>query len=190
MKTTTAAWVATRVLALACTMLSSGLAAVIATSSPPQNPLVATEPTVPFPEIKQERDGFWRVSFQNLASFRYNAPPPDKPPTPGKKRDIPANVQALEGKRVRISGYMLPIELDGGFVKSFLLLRSPGMCCYGIVPSPNEWVLVKMKDKAAKVPPLMDVPLSFYGTLHVGEVYEDKMFAGIYQLEGEKVSVN
>jgi hypothetical protein len=44
---------------------------------------------------------------------------------------------------------------------------------------------MKGKGVAAK----MDQPLNFYGTLHVGVVVEEKMFAGLYELEGEKVAV-
>jgi hypothetical protein len=178
---------------------SATASTVVATASPTSTAAVpSTAPSISapagqavlFPEIIQGADGFWRVDFQNLASFSYSAPPAEKAPTPGRKRNIPSNVLALEGQRVCISGYMLPIQMKGGFVTEFLLLRSPMMCCYGVVPSPNEWVVVKMKARAGKVPPLMDVPLHFYGTLHVGEVYEEKMFSGIYQLDGEKVSVN
>jgi len=189
MKTALFARVLTLLLALAC---ASARASALAASEPSAaaNKTPPAGQAAPLPAIEQGPDGFWRVDFQNLASFPYSAPPPDKAPTPGKKRDIPAKVQGLEGKRVRISGYMLPVQMEGSFVKEFLLLRSPMMCCYGIVPACNEWVLVKMNAKAGRVPPLMDVPLNFYGPLHVGEVYEDKMFAGIYQLDGEKVSVN
>jgi hypothetical protein len=62
------------------------------------------------------------------------------------------------------------------------------MCCYGVRPKPNEWIVVKMKGKG--VVPAMDVPLNFYGTLHVGQLYEQNMFAGLYQMDGEKVSAN
>lgn len=141
------------------------------------------------PEIVKRKDGYWEVSFQNLAAFSYVAPLPDKAPTPGQKRDIPQNVQALDGKLVCLSGYMLPVKTEkSGFVTEFLLIRSPMMCCYGVAPAPNEWVVVKMKDRGAV--PMMDVPLKFYGTLHVGEVYEEQVFTGIYTMDGDKVSVN
>jgi hypothetical protein len=34
----------------------------------------------------------------------------------------------------------------------------------------------------------MDVPIKLYGTLHVGAVYEDTSFAGLYAVDGEKVA--
>ncbi len=149
----------------------------------------AAKPKPSFPELKQRADGYWDVSFEHLASFAFAAPAADAKPKPGSVEQIPANVQHLGGKRVRVSGYMLPMKLERGFVTEFLIIRSPMVCCYGVVPQPNEWVVVKMSARAKKVPPLMDVPLNFYGMLHVGDVYEDNLFAGIYELDGEKVSV-
>ena len=73
-------------------------------------------------------------------------------------------------------------------MKDFLLLRNQMMCCYGRQPEPNEWVVVKMTGKG--VPSKMDTPLNLYGTLHVGEMFENHVFEGLYQLDGEKVSVN
>jgi hypothetical protein len=96
-------------------------------------------------------------------------------------------VRALDGKRVAVTGFMLPVKIENGLAKEFLLIRSPMMCCYGVTPATNEWVVVKMKGKG--VAPTMDVPLNFYGTLHVGVVIEEKMFAGLYELDGEKISV-
>jgi hypothetical protein len=58
------------------------------------------------------------------------------------------------------------------------------MCCYGTVPNMNEWIVVKMKNG---VRPLMDVPVSFYGKLQVGAMFENGYPTGIYLLEGERM---
>ncbi len=169
---------------------------------------VAKPPDV-FPELKKNTEGYWLVDFRHLASFTFEAiqvPTPAKPDGAkpggslqpdavmadllgqvGSVNRIPPEVQALEGKRVAISGYMLPVNFDEkGFVKEFLIIRSPMVCCYGVAPRLNEWVVVKMDSKAKKIVPMMDVPLDFYGTLHVGEKYEGGVFTGLYRLEGEK----
>lgn len=152
----------------------------------PAAPAAAVKPEPP-PEIKKGADGYWRVSFANLASYSYPMPPDNAPPKAGSVEGIPAEVRALEGKRVAVQGYMVPVKMEGGFVKEFLVLRSAMMCCYGLVPKANEWVYVRLKGKGTVT--MMDVPLSFYGTLHVGAVVEDKMFAGLYQIDGDKVAV-
>jgi hypothetical protein len=138
------------------------------------------------PEVKQRADGFWDVSFANLASFSFEAPVPDAPGTPEAAAKIPETIRALHGKRIRIAGYMLPTKLEAGLVREFLVLRSSMLCCYGIVPSPTEWIVVKMAGKG--VAPAMDVPLNFYGTLQVGEIYEEKTFVGLYAMTAEKIS--
>src|SRR5258708_1142300 len=77
---------------------------------------------------------------------------------------------------------------DLGLVRDLLLLRNQMMCCFGRQPEPNEWVVVKMAGPG--VPSKMDTPLSLYGTLHVGEMFENNVFEGLYQLDGEKISPN
>lgn len=180
----------------------------------PPKGAVTQPPPAPenFPELKQDAAGYWQVNFQHLASFsfglhqRFDDKPgnysrsrvallvPDEnetvvlPTEPGKSGPIPANVRALDGKRVCIAGYMLPIRMENGLVKDFLLLRNQMMCCYGRQPEPNEWVVVKMSGPG--VPGKMDTPLSLYGTLHVGEMFENHVFEGLYQLDGEKISTN
>jgi len=170
------------------TPIDSAKPAPSAAAPKPTAPAVATPagPRPPPPEVRQDADGYWRVSFLNLASFDFAAPPASAPAEPGSQRNIPDAVRQLDGKRVALSGYMLPLKIADGHVKEFLLIRTPMMCCYGVMPAPNEWVLVRMKDPG--VAALMDTPLNLYGTLRVGEVYENDVFSGIYRVEGERVS--
>ena len=79
---------------------------------------------------------------------------------------------------------MLPVKTDKGLVTEFLLMKDPMMCCYGIMPKINEWVVVKMVGSG--VAPLMDVPIGFEGKLQVGELYDNGYLTGLYLLEGEK----
>ena len=79
---------------------------------------------------------------------------------------------------------MLPVKMDGGLVKEFLLVKDPMLCCYGVMPKVTEWVVVKMT--GAGVKPLMDTPITFLGKLRVGEIMENGYLTGIYLLEGEK----
>lgn len=129
------------------------------------------------------------VGFDRLASFVFN--PPDYAPTgavpaPAAKPDqIPATIKALDEQKVAVAGFMLPVKMEEGLVKEFLLVRDPMACCYGMMPKVNEWVVVRMTGKG--VQPLMDVPLTFYGRLRVGEMFENGYLTGIYLLEGEKM---
>ncbi|MGC4071356.1 MAG: DUF3299 domain-containing protein [Nibricoccus sp.] len=57
-------------------------------------------------------------------------------------KQIPAAIKQFDGKRSQVSGFMLPVKMDGQLVSQFLLLRDQMMCCYGVVPRMNDWVVV------------------------------------------------
>jgi hypothetical protein len=146
-------------------------------------PLMADTPE---PQLDQ---GYLVLGFDQLASYKFTPPPfnadadPKTPPASGEEQ-IPANVKAWDGKKAMVTGFMLPVKLDNGLVTEFLLVKDAMMCCYGSVPNMNEWVVVKM---AKGVRPLMDVPISFYGELKVGAMFENGYMTGIYSLVGERM---
>ncbi len=123
------------------------------------------------------------VGFEKLASFEFVAPP-DEAGAPEAEKQIPEPVRALDEKKVAVTGFMLPVKMDQGLVTEFLLVKDPMMCCYGVMPKVNEWVVVRMNGKG--VPPLMDVPVTFEGTLQVGQLYEGGYLTGLYLLQGDK----
>jgi len=139
-------------------------------------------------ELKKDRDGYWEVDFGHLASYILETPALDAVRKPGSVGRIPVPVRELDGRDVRVSGFMLPIKMENGLVTEFLVIRSPMVCCYGVIPAPNEWVVVKMQGPGVR--PAVDQPLVFRGTLHVGEIYDSDTFAGVYRLDGETVSAN
>ncbi|MDB6165541.1 MAG: hypothetical protein JWQ83_681 [Lacunisphaera sp.] len=130
------------------------------------------------------------VGFDRLASYTFT--PPDYDPTvpnakpPSGADQIPAKIKALDQQKVAVTGYMLPTKMEGGLVKEFLLVKDPMMCCYGVMPKINEWVVVKMVGTGVK--PLMDIPITFDGRLRVGEMYENGYLTGVYLLEGDRMA--
>jgi hypothetical protein len=140
-------------------------------------------------EKAPESGGYKAVGFDQLASFTFTAPGYEQAgaPPPAKTGDdqIPDRIKAYHEKKVAVTGFMLPVKMDGGLVKELLLVRDPMMCCYGVMPKVNEWVVVKMN--GAGVKPLMDVPITFEGKLKVGEMFENGYLTGIYLLEGERL---
>lgn len=140
----------------------------------------------PAPEMD---NGYLRLGFDRLAGYKFTAPAFDpaadvKATPPGGEEQIPAEVKAWNGKKAVVTGFMLPVKMQDGLVTEFLLVKDPMMCCYGVVPNMNEWVVVKM---TKGVKPLMDVPISFYGELKVGALFENGYMTGIYLLNGEKM---
>lgn len=134
-------------------------------------------------------DGYFRAGFDVLAAFPFVPPEPDpaaKPgtPPPSAANQIPPAIKALDGKKVIVTGYMLPTKMDKGLVTEFLLVSSPSACCYGATPQMNEFIVVKM---AKGVKSVMDTPVEFYGKLLVKEVVEEGFLSNIYTLEGEKM---
>lgn len=141
---------------------------------------------VAVPEVE---NGYLRLGFDKLAAFKFVPPPFDpaadpKSALPTGEEQIPAAVKAWNGQKAIVTGFMLPTKMDNGLVTEFLLVKDPMMCCYGVVPAMNEWVVVRMS-KGTK--PLMDVPISFYGQLKIGALFENGYMSGIYLLDGEKM---
>jgi hypothetical protein len=98
---------------------------------------------------------------------------------------IPRNVKAFDGRPASIRGFMLPLKVEGGVVTELLIMKDQSMCCYGAVPKIHEWVSVKMT--GAGVKPIMDQPVTLFGTLRVGEMRENGYLVGIYRMDGERM---
>ncbi|HYP16889.1 MAG TPA: DUF3299 domain-containing protein [Opitutus sp.] len=138
------------------------------------------------PEVE---NGYLRLGFDRLSAFTFVAPPFDaaadpKAPLPTGEEQIPEVVKTWSGKKAIVTGFMLPTRLEEGLVTEFLLVKDAMMCCYGVVPNMNEWVVVKLKKG---VRPLLDVPVSFQGDFKVGALFENGYMTGIYSLEAEKL---
>ncbi len=57
-------------------------------------------------------------------------------------------VQELDGKQVRIPGYLLPLEVSGAKVTEFLLVPYVGACIHVPPPPPNQIIYVKAEKNA------------------------------------------
>ena len=130
------------------------------------------------------------IHFDKLASFAYEVP--DDPVTDPKakaildKNVIPKDVTDFHKKKIALKGFMLPLKVEGGKITEMLIMRDQSMCCYGTVPKINEWVSVRMP-KGKGVKPIMDVPVTIFGTFKVGEVLENGYLVGIYELDGDRL---
>ena len=139
-------------------------------------------------------DPFTQIGFDKLAGYLFDVPDDLLAPasnqlaqaTAKTEAQIPADVKAFDKKRVAIKGFMLPLKVEGGKVTELLIMKDQSMCCFGAVPKINEWVSVKMAGGGVK--PFMDQPVTFYGTLHVGETRENGYLVGIYSMDGEKMA--
>jgi hypothetical protein len=143
----------------------------------------------PFPKLKKHgKEKVLDVDFAHLACFDFTPPEDPALQRTGERKRIPWEVVALDGQLVRIRGYMMPTrQTEEGRALECVIVRNTMVCCYGQTPASNEWVLVKVREPGAVV--LENVPLYFYGRLHVGEIYENGAFAGLYRLECDRVTM-
>ena len=104
---------------------------------------------------------------------------------PQKTSDIPpALVADLDGARVHIGGYIVPLDFDATRVKEFLLVPFVGACIHVPPPPANQIVYVKI-EKGFDVQGTFD-PVWVTGTLKVVSAVTGLAEAG-YTLEAEKV---
>ncbi len=186
------------------------LAAIPAEQSPAASP--APEPVSPEPPaaVEEEQSApapvaqappaaapgeYLPVSFDTLAGFPYEEPIPNEGEKPEdveerrKKDQIPALVQALNGQRTVVEGWMVPMEVaDDGSVRSFVLVKTQPQCCFGDMQAMNEWVDVTMTGgKNAEFN--VDMPMKVFGELEVGEQMEDGFVLSIYRMKADRVEL-
>ena len=121
-------------------------------------------------------------------------PPP--PPTIDDKRWLsekrlqpgagaaPAVVPELNGKRVRIGGYVVPLDFEATNVKEFLLVPFVGACIHVPPPPPNQIIYVKSA-KGFDVQGSFD-PVYVTGTIKTASQYTGLAETG-YSIDAEKV---
>jgi hypothetical protein len=130
------------------------------------------------------RDGYVWAGFDKLSAF----PATTVLEPHGLKfvGQIPDDIKSLNGKTVAIKGFMMPLLYQNGLVSDCLLLKNQSMCCYGVPPKVNEWVIVHMTGKGIKS--IMDRPVTICGTLRVGEYLENGRLRALYRMDGEKIN--
>ena len=121
-------------------------------------------------EIERDADEMLALTFSRLMIWQYDADL-DTPP--------PGNIEELDGRKVKLTGFMYPLQ-QGDSIQYFCLLRTTQTCCYGPRPQFNQYVLVEM-DKPTPFYRLD--PVSCAGKFRV-EPTPDEGY--IYRIEGEK----
>ena len=73
---------------------------------------------------------------------------------------------ALEGKRISIAGYLLPIEYSGDKIVEFLLVPTVGACIHVPAPPANQMVHVRLQQGMAD--PGLFAPVQVTGLISIG----------------------
>lgn len=93
-----------------------------------------------------------------------------------------SELEALNGKSVKIPGFMVPLEDNQREVVEFLLVPSPQACIHVPPPPPNQMVYVKMKRGTE----MAVGPIWVYGTLNL--VTKKSMYGDAsFELVGEGI---
>ncbi len=95
-------------------------------------------------------------------------------------------VESLDGKRVHIGGYVVPLDFDATTVKEFLLVPFVGACIHVPPPPANQIIYVKA-EKGFDVQGSFD-PVYVTGALKVSMTFTGLADAG-YSIDAEKVDL-
>lgn len=150
---------------------------------------VTNVPFVPADFSKPDRveDGLIQLGWDKLSGFKFEVYEVSSETNIGRaliKSDdtIPVPMKAYDGKRVSVTGFVLPLRTRKGGVTEFLLLRDQGTCCFGAQAQINHFMRVKYPTGIRYGDP---VPWKVSGTVRVGEIYIQGYLTGIYQLDAE-----
>ncbi len=128
------------------------------------------------------------IGFEHLANYVYKIPGYGEEEEIAKDQ-IPKDIKELNRTEVAIEGFMIPIQTKDGKIQEFALVRSLWGCCWGRPPSINEAIHVKMPEgEGASFTP--NGPITVFGELEVGEVFEEGLLASIYRLNCEEIAVS
>lgn len=170
----------------------------IPTATPVPRPVASGEVAggnpAPQPESPPvDEASYQTVSFQTLAGYKYVEPVPREGAKPEEteaqriKDQIPPDVKALNGKKVTVEGWMVPMQVDDdGGVQSFVLVKTQPECCFGDTQAMNEWIDVTMP-AGRKAEFNVDRPITVSGNLEVGEKMEDGFVLSIYRMTADRV---
>lgn len=140
-------------------------------------------PAQPGPPSNQERkphekpkDGeTYSVGIQELGNFQYDQE---------KGGNIPKDVHALSGSKIRLTGFMIPLD-QAEKIKQFMLVPSLFACCFGQPPQVQHSIMVNCPEgKAVSYYPEQ---LVVEGKLKVEEKKDDGFIISIFEVSCESV---
>jgi hypothetical protein len=141
------------------------------------------------PHVKELIREYKPISFSSLSDFFYYTPEPGQTPDPElvKKSRIPDNIKAINGRKIAINGFMMPIDQSPEGSKEFVLNGNFDMCGFGGPISINQWIVVRYRGSGRV--PYTHLPMSVFGELEVGEEYKDGWLISIYRMKAKAVSM-
>lgn len=111
------------------------------------------------------------ISIKELGNFAYDA---------DKGGNIPDDVKALNGAKLRLTGFMIPMD-QADTVTSFAMVPDLFACCFGQPPQIQHTIVATLP-KGKSISYFAD-ELLVEGTLRVQEKREDGFIVSVFQLD-------
>lgn len=103
---------------------------------------------------------------------------------PSKDTDVPSDVHLLEGAKVRVSGFMMPMD-ESFQISHFALMPSLVSCCFGQPPGPEHTIECRTPPDKAIGNTLDEIVVE--GTLHVRVKRQDDYTYSIWEMDVRSV---
>src|SRR5262249_1692094 len=133
--------------------------AAMAAGPAPTDPETSAEKRKPHPAPKVGETTV--MAIKELRNFEYDAT---------QSRNIPADVKALSGSSIKLTGFMIPMD-QAQSITQFALVPSLFACCFGQPPQIQHTIIVNCpKGKAVSYYP---DEISVEGKLNVEEKKDD-----------------
>lgn len=142
--------------------------------------LAAGEPRdILWEDLIPEFDTSPQQTDKSTSLFDNSGPPPEQV---GYGNDV---VRELAGTRIRIPGYIIPLDYNGEGVKELILVPYVGACIHVPPPPPNQLILVRIAQSYN--PREMFEPVYVSGVLGILEEQTDLAEVG-YSLQAEAIT--
>jgi|HubBroStandDraft_6_1064221.scaffolds.fasta_scaffold04212_2 hypothetical protein len=172
-------------------VIDAGLQASITTSAPKSGavPVSATSTDrkvqllVPERNFKTEGpEGAWRVSYDDIDLLKVLNM---DPVPPNAATVMPAWLKGLEGKRIRIRGFMYPTFSQTG-IHAFALARDNQICCFGRNPKIYDVFDVMLRE-GVTTNYLPNRPFDVVGVFHIRPEEEAGKLFHLYDMDDATV---
>jgi hypothetical protein len=127
-------------------------------------------------------DGAWRVSYDDIDLLKVLNMDPVPADAAAK---MPAWLKGLEGKRIRIRGFMYPTFSQTG-IHAFGLARDNQICCFGRNPKIYDIFDVRLRD-GVTTDYLPNRPFDVVGVFHIRPEAEEGKLFHLYDMDDATV---
>lgn len=132
----------------------------------------------------RDRAGFLGLTWDEMVAFHFELTGlADRLRSAKPEEVLPKRLLELDGKQVSISGFVMPLAVQGGRCSSFMLVRNRLFCCFGAPLGLTDWVMVEM-DEGKSIAPVQDVPTMIFGKLAVKPQTSDGLVLSLLELRG------